>query len=64
MPKFKVGETVYFRSGPAGAFKITGHMPVSDGGDFQYRLKGADEHTSASRWKESLQSIPQRLMRP
>jgi hypothetical protein len=48
--KFKVGETVYFRSdksgsrllGSAGAFKITKHMPVSDG-DFQYRLKGADE---------------------
>jgi hypothetical protein len=53
--KFKVGETVYFRSdksgrllGPAGAFQITKHMPVSDGdGDFQYQLKGADHERRA-----------------
>jgi hypothetical protein len=51
--KFKVGETVYFRSdkfGPAGAFKITKHMPVSDtvrDGDFRYRLKGAEHERTA-----------------
>ena len=46
--KFKVGQTVHYTSGPypsswrGGVFKIMQLLPPQ-GGDYQYRIKNADE---------------------
>jgi hypothetical protein len=46
--KFKVGQTVHYTSGPypsswrGGVFKIMQLLPPQ-GGDYQYRIKSADE---------------------
>ncbi len=46
--KFEVGQTVYYTSGPyrsgwyGGVFKIMQLLPPQ-GGDYQYRIKSADE---------------------
>jgi hypothetical protein len=63
--KFKVGETVYFRSGksgsyllgPAGPFQITRRSPESDG-DFQYQVKSAVESHERAALEKNLTSRP------
>jgi len=46
--KFQIGQTVYFTSRPIGhmpangAFRVVKLLP-SDGDDYQYRIKSADE---------------------
>jgi hypothetical protein len=47
--KFKVGQTVHFASGPYGSirrgsvFKIMQLLPTEEGGEYQYRIRNADE---------------------
>jgi hypothetical protein len=47
-PKFKVGQSVHYTSGPhgrgtsSGVYKITQVLPV-EGDDRQYRIKSANE---------------------
>ena len=43
--KFKIGQLVNYlnRAGSSGFYEITQLLPLEEGGEFQYRIKNANE---------------------
>jgi hypothetical protein len=61
--KFKIGQSVEFTSGPFdrgranGIYKVTQLLPL-EGGDYQYRIKGANEPHERVAKESQLSRVP------